>query len=407
VTALATPGVEPFFLREVIRLAAATSGMRAAAIRVEPVVKVVHARLGAGEREADVLRAIEAGDRELTAALHAAITVRETYFFRQPEQFDLVARLDLPAGHPVRAWSAACATGEEAYSLAAALRGAGRSARDVRVLGTDLVEDNLATARAGVYGARSVRVSGPLLFPIFERTAPSRDGSSFVVDPGLRQMTSFAAHNLLDPPPDGEFDVIFCRNALLYFEPEAAKVACEHLARALAPQGLLVFGPLDLPVTPRGLTSVGAAGAQVFTHRESLSRIRIQVDSGRHPSTAPLVEVAAASRASEPPPAPRTAPGPISLHMGVLECLERGDLGGARTGLDVLHDTAPDYLPGIMERALWHRRRGEHARCRALVREVWDRAHRLEPATIVEGPEPLPAGFYVTSARTLLDGRGT
>jgi chemotaxis protein methyltransferase CheR len=94
------------------------------------------------------------------------------------------------------------------------------------------------------------------------------------------------------------------------------------------------------------------------------------------------------------------------MHLAVLESLERGDLAGARAGLDALERTAPEYLPGIMERALWHRRRAEHARCRGLVREVWDRARALAPEAIVDGPEPLPAGFYVTSAQTLLGGRG-
>ncbi len=404
-TAVAIPALEPEFLVEVLRLVASESGMRVAALRTEEISRVVQARLAAGADPADLLRAIREREPEIASALHAAATVRETYFFRQPEQFDFVARLNFPEGHGVRAWSAACATGEEAYSLAAALRAGSRGSSDVHVLGTDLVEENVATARAGVYGARSVRVSGPLLFPVFEKKT-SEKGGSFVVDAALRSMTSFEVKNLLDSPPDGEFDVIFCRNALLYFHPEAARQVCENLARALAPEGILIFAPLDLVAAPRGLAAVGAAGAQVFTRRESLRKIRVQVDSGRHRSTAPLVDVAAAASVSEPPPASRARSRAVGVHMAVLESLERGDLTGARAGLDALERTAPDYLPGIMERALWHRRRGEHARCRGLVREVWDRARAMAPEAIVEGPEPLPAGFYVTSARTLLEGRG-
>lgn len=404
-TAAAVPVLEPEFLVEVLRIVAAASGMRVAALRTEEISRVVQARLAAGADPADLLRAIRDGEPEVTSALHAAATVRETYFFRQPEQFDLVAHLSFPEGHRVRAWSAACATGEEAYSLAAALRAGSGGSTDVHVLGTDLVEDNVATARAGVYGARSVRVSGPLLYPVFESKA-SEGGGSFVVDAALRSMTSFEVRNLLDSPPDGEFDVIFCRNALLYFHAEAARQACENLVRALAPEGVLLFAPLDLAAAPRGLAGVGAAGAQVFTRRESLRKIRVQVDSGRHRATAPLVDVAAAPSSPERPPAGRARSRAVGMHMAVLESLERGDLAGARAGLDALESTAPDYLPGIMERALWHRRRGEHARCRGLVREVSDRARRLAPEAIVDGPEPLPAGFYVTSAQTLLEGRG-
>jgi chemotaxis protein methyltransferase CheR len=405
VSAFAAPTADPSLLAEIIRLGAARTGMRVDAVRTEGVLRLVQARLAAGQSQADILGALHAGDDDLIASLHAAITVRETYFFRQPEQFDLVAHLNLPAGgRGVRAWSAACATGEEAYSLAAALRAGGH--RDAYVLGTDLVESNVATARAGVYGARSVRVSGPLLFPVFQKSAP-QDKGAFVVDEGLRAMTSFAVHNLLDPPPEGDFDVIFCRNALLYFQPDAARRACENLVRALGPEGLLVFAPLDLAAAPGGLASVGAEGAQVFTRRESIRKIRLQVDSGRHRVSAPRLEVASGARASLRPAASVRAPGPVAMHLTVLECLDRGDLAAGRAALDTLERVAPRYLPGMMERALWHRRRGEHGRCRAVLVDVWNLARSLDPESVVDGPEPLPAGFYATSARTMLDGKNT
>jgi chemotaxis protein methyltransferase CheR len=381
-------------LGEVIALLAEHCGLRADSLRAGAVRRIVDALLATGMSPPELLDRVRAGGTPLTAQLLEAATVRETYFFRQPEHFQLVAELEVDHGGEIRGWSAGCATGEEAYSLAAALRAGARGRRPIRVLGTDVVESCLGMARAAVYGPRSVRVSGPLLFPLFDA---GRDGKDvFEVDSGLRSVTTFAKHNLLDPAPGSDFDVILCRNALLYFDEAAARRACEHLARALAPDGILLFAPLDPVTPPRGLVSVGIAGAQVFTRHESMQKIRVQMESGRHRVSVP----AGAASASGAP----ASPAAVSTHTGILECLEQGDIAGARSGLEELERIAPHYLPGMMERALWHRRRGEHTRCRALVRDVLDQARLLAPDAVVDGPEPLPAGFYVTSARTLLEG---
>ena len=379
---------------EVIALLAEHCGLRPDSLRAGAVGRVVDTLLAKGISRPELLDRVRAGGTPLTAELLEAATVRETYFFRQPEQFQLVAELEVDHGGEIRGWSAGCATGEEAYSLAASLRAGPHGRRSIRVLGTDLVESSLGIARAAVYGPRSVRVSGPLLFPLFE--ASRNDEDVFEVDSGLRSATSFAKHNLLDPAPGSDFDVILCRNALLYFDAAAAQRACDHLARALAPDGILLFAPLDPVTPPRGLVSVGIAGAQVFTRQESMQKIRVQMESGRHRAAAPAGAASAGGA-----PASLVA---VSTHTGILECLEQGDIAGARSGLEELERIAPRYLPGMMERALWHRRRGEHTRCRALVRDVLDQARLLAPDAVVDGPEPLPAGFYVTSARTLLEG---
>src|SRR6185312_15914865 len=115
------------------------------------------------------------------------------------------------------------------------------------VLGTDLLERNLAAARTGTYGAWSRRASGPMLHDVFEN--PGADRVS--VSQRLRAVTRFAPHNLLDTAPD-EFDVIFCRNVLVYFAREAIDKAVRNLAAALAPPGAIFFGSMDIAGPPPG-----------------------------------------------------------------------------------------------------------------------------------------------------------
>ncbi len=189
-----------------------------------------------------------------------ALAVRETSFFRQPDHFRFVCDHFARGGGAVRAWSAGCATGEEAYSLAAALVAAGR---DPDVLGTDLIEARLAVARAAIYGAWSVRAPEPDGLHALETIGADR----FRVLPRLRAHVRFAAHNLLNAPPKDRFDVVLCRNVLAYLSSEAARRALENLSAAVAPGGLLIFAPLDLDRAPRGFARIGPAELQVF-HRE-------------------------------------------------------------------------------------------------------------------------------------------
>jgi chemotaxis protein methyltransferase CheR len=188
---------------------------------------------------ADVLRRAAARDPSLVRVLHRAVSVRETYFFRNPQQFELVASRvsGLAAGGVIRAWSAGCSTGEEAWSIAAtiAANSPGRAVDPTQMLvvGTDIYEPALETARAGVYRGASQRPSGPLLYPVV-----SARGETLVVQEPLRAITSFAMHDLRDPPP-GEFELIFCRNVLIYFDRTVQQGVVQRLEERLAPGGYL------------------------------------------------------------------------------------------------------------------------------------------------------------------------
>jgi chemotaxis protein methyltransferase CheR len=204
--------------------------------------------------------------RDAIARLVDQVTIKETSFFRDRRQLDAIAwRLLLERAHAagsgeIRVWSAACATGEEPYTLA--LLASEAFAPDeppVRILGTDISTQALEGALAGCYRERAVRaVEPPLRRRYFEE-----EGGRFVVGERIRRLVSFAPHNLAhDPiPPLGEglFDLIVCRNVLIYFDGETVERAIDGLERALRPDGMLILGSADtLCGTVRRLEQIGA-----------------------------------------------------------------------------------------------------------------------------------------------------
>jgi chemotaxis protein methyltransferase CheR len=174
------------------------------------------------------------------------VTVQESFFLRERSRFELLKQAILPAigelDRPLRVWSAGCAAGEEAYSLGIVLRDAGY-ARRCRVVGTDLSASAIATAKTGVYSRWSLRgLSDSEVSRYF-----THEGSQFRLRDDLRADVAFARHNLLDPAPtaDGRFDVIFCRNVLIYLTPDALHQVVHELAAALVPGGWLVTSASD------------------------------------------------------------------------------------------------------------------------------------------------------------------
>jgi len=147
------------------------------------------------------------------------------------------AQIGMPRKQRINVWSAGCATGEEAYSLAACLLDLVPKHVEVSILATDLLERNLAAAREGVYGAWSRRPSGPMLHPIFEEEKASTP--KMRIAPRVRALVHFSQHNLLEAQKSGPFDLILCRNVLVYFSPESVRAAVGHLVSALDPEGAL------------------------------------------------------------------------------------------------------------------------------------------------------------------------
>ncbi|MFP5579241.1 MAG: CheR family methyltransferase [Acidimicrobiia bacterium] len=195
----------------------------------------------------DVLRQ----DEHEVEQLFQDLLISVTRFFRDPEVFEALARDVLPdvvASKPpdraVRAWSAGCATGEEAYSLAMvlveALDGLARPP-GVQVFATDLSPQVLQRAREGSYpDTIEDHVSAERLRRFFVR----QDGT-YRVGRSLREMVVFAPHNLLQDPPFSHVDIVLCRNLLIYLQPPSQRRAIEVFHYALEPGGHLVLGPAE------------------------------------------------------------------------------------------------------------------------------------------------------------------
>jgi chemotaxis protein methyltransferase CheR len=209
-----------------------------------------------------------------------AITTNETAFFREPAHFAHLSDTWLPArralaaagGHRrLRAWSAACSTGEEPYSIAMTLlSGLDDPTRwDVRILASDIDTDVLARAAAGVYPMESVaRVPDPVLRRHFLRGVGVRTGM-VRVRPEVRDLVTLRRVNLLDDTwlIRARFDLIFCRNVLMYFDRPTQAHLVARLERMLAPSGLLVLGHaenlLGLATDLRRVTST------IYRHAEA------------------------------------------------------------------------------------------------------------------------------------------
>ncbi|MBO9539788.1 methyltransferase domain-containing protein [bacterium] len=194
-----------------------------------------------------LLLAPETADQEMFE-LAEQLTVGETYFFRNPEQFQALKEVVLPAlarrpapHRPVRMLSAGCSSGEEAYTLAMVAQESGLLRSGVRIEGIDLNGLALAKARRACYAPWSLRGVSP---EITARYFRERRGD-FVLAPAIREMVSFSLGNLMQldrTTEPGAYDVIFCRNVLIYFSADAIRRQLESLARALSPGGYLFLG---------------------------------------------------------------------------------------------------------------------------------------------------------------------
>ncbi|MBN1594330.1 hypothetical protein JW933_00240 [candidate division FCPU426 bacterium] len=185
------------------------------------------------------------------------LSTHVTQFFRQPEQFHylrqvyLVQKLGAAGAGMIklRVWSAGCASGEEAYSLAVLLCESLPLGRtwDVRILATDLSTRMLAQARAGTYTAEDVKDIPPAWLKKYFRWDKSRGAAGYCVSEQVKKMVSFARLNLMEAswPMRGPFDLIFCRNVMIYFESDIRQQLINRFWSLLAGNGLLAVGQAE------------------------------------------------------------------------------------------------------------------------------------------------------------------
>lgn len=210
-------------------------------------------------------------DVEALDNLIVELTVGETYFYREPHHFEYICGNIFPeilarrgAQHTIRIWSAACASGEEPYSLAMLCDQQGL-ARQCSILATDISSEALKKARRAAYREWSMRADGR----ISARKYLHHDGQEYQVDPRIRRMVNFEFLNLaLDVYPSfatgtKALDLILCRNVMIYFDQDTVKAMAKRLFDSLCEGGWLItasgdpsladFANFDLVVSDRGV----------------------------------------------------------------------------------------------------------------------------------------------------------
>lgn len=197
--------------------------------------------------------------------LRSALLVKVSSFIRDPPLWKVLQRRVLAplakrGKREVRIWSAGCATGEEAYTLAMLTLAQAKHPISLRVFATDVDEPSLAKARAGWYpGHVAQGLPRSLLRRYFKV-----DGNGRRVIPGVRRHVIFGRHDLVRDAPLSAMDVVVCRNVLIYFQPAERQIALERLASALRPGGILFLGKAEgIPIPGAGFTRL-APGVPIF-----------------------------------------------------------------------------------------------------------------------------------------------
>jgi chemotaxis protein methyltransferase CheR len=190
------------------------------------------------------------GASEVQAAIDR-ITTNETSFFRQPAQFAFLRRALLerrfPPGRTLRLWSAACSTGEEAYSLAMLLADTVGLEAPWDILASDISQLALQRACCGLYPLAGLRGLPPHLLHRYCLRGMDEYRGQMLIDRALRRRVSFLPLNLVEALPAelGCFDVIFLRNVLIYFEAAVKERVISRICERLLPGGLLLIGSAE------------------------------------------------------------------------------------------------------------------------------------------------------------------
>lgn len=282
------------------------TGLNLSKAAAERAVRQRMEQCGAGDSERYLE---ELGAAEL-AELVELVVVPESWMFRDAQAFHAATgfvrqRLAAGAG-PVRILSLPCAGGEEPYSMAMALRDAGVPGAAFSIDAVDLSAACIARARRGVYGRNAFR-GGELGFR--ERHFSAVGDDEYRIDDGLRAQVSFRQGNLLHldgAACAGRYDVVFCRNLLIYFDKPTTKLAIDKLAALLADDGMLLAGYAEVPAyCQHGFASL--AHKQAFALRKKPAAAPQPARPAR-PAPMPAAAWPAFAKAPAAPPLARVAP---------------------------------------------------------------------------------------------------
>jgi chemotaxis protein methyltransferase CheR len=210
-------------------------------------------------------RRLRKDPQELDAFLDR-VTINVSHLWRHEDQFAVLGAKLLPelaARRRLKVWSAGCSYGAEAYTIAAIAREAVPTV-PVEIVGTDLDKRMVARAREGRFTAEDARTSPKAL--LTKHFTPAADGG-WEAKPELKRMVRFETGDLLRMAvPTARYDVVFCRNTVIYFTEEVRDALHERLVKALAPGGYLIVGTSERVADPRGL---GLTSPHHFIYRKS------------------------------------------------------------------------------------------------------------------------------------------
>ncbi|MCG2586186.1 protein-glutamate O-methyltransferase CheR [Massilia sp. TS11] len=291
--------------------------------------------LGLSER-ADYLAGLAGAELQ---ALLELVVVPESWLFRDPGAFALLVRHVQQHAGParrLRLLSLPCANGEEPYSMAMALVDAGVPPAWFSIEGVDLSQEAIARARRAVFPAYAFRGGDAgLRARHFAEVA-----GGYQLAPQIASLVNFRQGNVLNLHSDVPYDVIFCRNMLIYFDGASTAAALSRLSALLTPDGLLFVGHAELPALVR-------AGFQAVAERASFAV--------RKGGPAPLPPAPPPAPLATPAPVPRPAPAlatplaspPVPHAAGVRlhqahDCLQRGQLAAAQAVCEAVLADAPD-----------------------------------------------------------------
>jgi chemotaxis protein methyltransferase CheR len=276
---------------------------------------LVEARLLPLAREAGLASAAEfvasaqkRGCTATTARIVDAMTTNETSWYRDREPFTVLTDLVLPALLParttrtLRVWSAACSSGQEPYTIAMELSDKLPAGWNFEILATDISDDMLARAEAGVFSQLEMNrgMPAPQLVKHFERA-----GTGWKVSPALRRKITFRKLNLAAPlPPMPAFDVVFIRNVLIYFDLETKRSILGKVRATMRPDSWLFLGSAETTMGVRDdFERVPAGRTSVYQQRTAAPAARIPAPALPAPTSAIPARPGLARTTTASPPA--------------------------------------------------------------------------------------------------------
>ena len=346
-------------------------------------------------------------ERELQALIEEVV-VPETYFFREPDAIADVTRRALAhalrGDDTLRLLSVPCSSGEEPYSIALSLLEAGLPPSAAAIDAVDVSLEAVRRAEEGVYRVGSFRGDSSAWKKYFAETV-----QGWKVDESVRSMVQVAHGNLLSEkfkPPREQYDVIFCRNLLIYFDERAQARALDKIASLLAPDGVLVVGSADSFAARRAgfAPSPGSERSFLFGHRGSTNSMEVVPKATRRlrsraivrrPAAVPVLQKrvprsgAVVVRPAQPTRAPFAGPTASSVVSDILRLADHGQLAtaidtGERAIRDGLASAELLSLVGTLHASTSHLERAEACYRKALFLEPAHEDALLHLALLLE-----------------------